>query len=347
MAIKQSTQTILDIGTNHVKMLQLNGSGKINKFAIERLPEGCIKGLFIEAEEPLVRSLKAARYKSGVSGGKCTLTLSGKDMIVRHLTLPRLPDKQLYQNVLLEMAGYLPVDSEKHAMDYKIIEEITENNAVMYRIMVATLHKRILEHFSAVLKGAGFSLKTLDANENAQEKFIRNVVLKRLPENEGKGICVIDMGADTTKVNIFKNGRFFVGYLLNRGGNNITGIVAQNLETDAVTAENYKTKTDFFEDDSINALLRTAVKNEIDTLIYEISKVADFYWSRANEALGSVILTGGGSLMTGIEDYFRANISIPIYNAAAFLESAAARKGLSPTYYPYLFNAYAASFREE
>jgi len=347
MGVKQSTHAVIDIGTDYVKMLQLNGSGKIMKWAVEKLPEGCIKGLFIEAEEPLVRALRTARHRSGVSGSSCILTLSGKDMIVRHLNLPKLPEKQLYQNVMLEMAGYLPVDSEKHAMDFKIIEEIQENNTAMYRVMVATVHRRILERFAHVLKGAGLYLKILDANENALEKFIRNVMLLRLPETESNGICVIDMGADTTKVHIYKHGRFFVSYLLNRGGSTLTGLVAQNLETDALTAEDYKQKTDFLEDASIKPLLKTAVKNEIDSLIYDISKVADFYWSRAGEALGSVILSGGGSLLPGLEKYFRSNISIPLYNVSSLLESSAGKKDISATEYAYLFNAYAATFREE
>jgi type IV pilus assembly protein PilM len=245
------------------------------------------------------------------------------------------------------MAGYLPVDSEKHAMDFKIIEEITENNATMYRIMVATIHKRILEHFSSILRGAGFSLKILDANENAQEKFIRSPVHRLLAENNGNGICVVDMGAETTKINLFHDGRFFAGYLLNRGGNKITQLVSQNMQTDAITAENFKLKSDLFYNGNINENLRIAVKNEIDSLLYEISKVADYFWSRTGKALGSILLCGGASGLGGLLKYFQSSVKVRVLDPYSLLNKYAGHKALTPSDYSVLLNCYAASFREE
>lgn len=347
MGIRQQTKTIIDIGTCTVKMMQLNSQGKIVKYAVEILPEGCVKGLFIEAEEPLIRALKAAKHKSGVSGGNCILTLSGKDMIVRHLNLPKLPEKQLYQNVLLEMASYLPVDIEKHMIDFKILEEVKENENTLYRVMVATVHRNILERFSYVLKKAGFALKILDANENAQEKFVRAPTHPLLAEFKGKGICIIDMGAETTNVNLFDDGRFFAGYLLARGGNRITQLVSQSMKTDVITAENFKIKNDFFYDDKINENLRAALKNEIDSLIYEVSKVADYFWSRTGKALGCILLCGGGSQLNGLYKYFQANINIPVLKPQNLLEKYTAKKIFTAADYAILFNTYAASFREE
>ena len=347
MAIKQQTKIIIDIGAYAVKILQLNASGKIIRHAIEKLPEGCVKGLYIEAEEPLIKAIKLAKQKSGVSGGGCILTLSGKDMIVRHLNLPKLPEKQLYQNILLEMASYLPVDSDKHMIDYKILEEIKENDNILYRIMVATVHKRILERFSYVLKKAGFTIKILDANENAQEKFIRSPIHTLLSENKDKGICIVDMGADTTKVNLFNDGRFFAGYLLNKGGTHITQLVAQHLQTDGITAENYKQKNDLFGSDKVDQALRLAVKNEIDSLIYEISKVADYYWSRTSKPLGCIILTGGASLLTGLYPYFKSTVNINIQTPQTLLKKYAAKNMTAENNYAFFLNNYAASFREE
>lgn len=347
MGIRQQTKTIIDIGTYTVKMMQLNSQGKIIKTAMEILPEGCIKGLFIEAEEPLIRAIKAAKHQSGISGGGCILTLSGKDMIVRHLTLPKLSEKQLYQNVLLEMASYLPVDIDKHAIDFKILEEIKENDNAVYRIMVATVHRNILERFSYVLKKAGFTLKIMDANENAQEKFIRAPIHSLLADFKGKGICIVDMGAETTNVNLFNDGRFFAGYLLARGGNRITQLISQSMKTDVISAENFKLKNDLFYDDKINENLRASVKNEIDSLIYEISKVADYFWSRTGKALGCILVCGGGSQLNGFYKYFQSSVNIPILIPQSLLEKYTIKKTFTAADYAVFFNTYTASFREE
>ena len=109
-------------------------------------------------------------------------------MIIRHVNLPKLPEKQLHQNVFLEMGSYLPVDSEKYTMDYKIVEEFVQDGNPMYRIMVATVNKNIIERFSYALRKAGFALKFLDANENVQEKFLRSLPQNRLPEASRGGV---------------------------------------------------------------------------------------------------------------------------------------------------------------
>ena len=143
----------------------------------------------------------------------------------------------------------------------------------------------------------------------------------------------------------FKNGRFFVGYRLTRGGNNIRDVIAHQTSADIVTAENNKTKINYLEGNEAEPLVKAAVKNEVDSLIYEISKVADFYWSRTNEMLSCIILCGGASLMPGFENYFKSSITIPVYNIKDLMELQGAGKQIQPSDYAYLFNAYSAAFR--
>ncbi len=96
MAIKQTSALSLDIGNSNLKIIQTSADGKIVRFAVHKMPEGCVDDLNIFSEDALARSLKNARKASKIPGGPCCLVLSGSDIIIRHFTLPVLDEKQLY-----------------------------------------------------------------------------------------------------------------------------------------------------------------------------------------------------------------------------------------------------------
>ena len=162
MPIKQMATVSVDIGHSSLKLIQTGADGRIQKFVVHRIPEGCVDDLNIVSEDALIKSLKTARQKARLNPGKCFLVLSGTDILIRHFTLPILSEDELYRNILNEMTGYLPVDPEKYYIDYKIVEKVKEDNAEMYNVLVTTVHKRIVNRYKSVLGKAGFRVTVVD-----------------------------------------------------------------------------------------------------------------------------------------------------------------------------------------
>ncbi len=342
--IKQTATISIDIGHSNLKMVQTASDGKILRFVVHKMPEGCVEDVNILSEDALMRSLKTARHTAHLSGGKCNVVLSGNDIIIRHFTLPVLSEEDLYQNIINEMSGYLPVDPEKYYVDYKIAGTSQEDGVDMYHVLVTTAHRRIINSYKKVLHGAGFDIRVIDTCENAIEKLLRFKFGQNGPFNSHEGICVIDFGTMHTRVHLYYNGRFFVSNVIKRAGQNISDAISQTSGKDIITAETMKRENDFLSGTHKNADINAAVTYEVDSQLFEITRVFDYFKNRTKKSIGAIYISGGGSLLPGLAEYMEKHLKLPVHFASDFI---ALPGNMDPRGFSFMLNAYAATFRED
>lgn len=346
MAIRQTSALSVDIGNSNLKLIQTSSDGRITKFAVHKMPEGCVEDLNIFSEEALSRSLKTARKTSRMPGGACNLVLSGSDIIIRHFSLPVLEEKQLYQNILNEMSGYLPVDPEKYYVDYKIEGLVQEDGIDMYSLLVTTAHKRTIDSYRQVLRSAGFSVKIIDTCENAKEKLLRYNHEKNPDFSVDGGICFIDFGTKHTRINIYYNGNFYVSNIIKRSSQSITDVISQYSGKDILVSEMIKREADFLNGEHPNNELKSAVTYEVDSMLLEITRVFDYFKNRTKSSVNTVYISGGGALLPGLKSYMETHLNLPVHFAADLVK-AASDTNVGTDGLTFLFNAYTATYREE
>lgn len=346
MPIKQTATVSIDIGHSNLKLMQTGSDGRIQKFVVHRMPEGCVDDLNILFEDALVMALKTARKKARLSTGKCFLVLSGSDILIRHFTLPILSEEELYQNILNELTGYLPVDPEKYYIDYKIAETLKEDGVEMYNVLVTTVHKRVINSYRRALRAAGYRLSVVDTCENAREKLIKYNGVRDKSFKLAGGICILDFGTKYTRVSIYHNGNYYISNVIKKSSQNITEVIAQNSGKDILTSETMKREIDFLNQPNKNADLKAAVTYEIDSLLYEIARVFDYYRNRTKSTVHTVYLSGGGSLLPGLNEYMSRHLGLPVYPASVLLPLSRTDNTSDHRGFAFLMNAYAATLRE-
>lgn len=346
MPIKQTPTVSIDIGHSNLKIIQTAPDGKIAKFVVHKMPEGCVEDLNILSDDALVKALKLARKKARLSTGKCSLVLSGGDIIIRHFTLPILPEEEMYQNIINEMSGYLPVDPEKYCIDYKIVDTIQDDGIDMYKVLVTSAHKRIINRYKKVLHMAGFDVKIIDTCENAKEKLImyNHSLTEKFP-TEG-GVCIIDFGTMHTRVNLYHNGLYYVNNVIKRCGQTITNVISQSSGRDILTSETMKREIDFLNGTYKNAEVKSAVTYEVDSMLYEMSRVFDYFKNRTKSSVNCIFISGGGSLLPGLREYMERHLNIPVHHASDLLAVSKKNKDVDARGFAFLLNAYSATFRE-
>lgn len=342
MPVKQTAAVSLDIGHSNLKIVQTAANGTITKFVVHKMPEGCIEDLNIIYDDALVKSLKGAKKIARQPGGKCTLVLSGSDIITRHFMLPVLPEEELYQNILNEMSGYLPVSPDKYHIDYKIAETIKEDGIEMYKVLVCTAHQRIIAKFKKVLSLAGLKLKIVDTCENAREKLLKYNNARDDGFSIDEGVAILDFGSKTTRASVYHNGNYYVSNTIKRSGQTITEAIAKSSGKDIIAAESFKREVNLLTKPHTDTELKSAVTYEVDSLLLEINRVFDYFRTRTKSAVKKIYTSGGGALLPGLKEYMEEYYNMPVYDAKDLFLSSTAGQGLS-----YLLNAYAATFREE
>lgn len=346
MAVKHTSALSVDIGNSYLKLMQTSSDGRIIRFAVHRMPEGCVEDLNIFSVDALIRSLKTARKAGRISGGKCTLVLSGSDIIIRHFTLPVLDEQQLYQNIVHEMAGYLPVDPDKYYIDYKIEGLIQEEGIEMYNLLVTTAHKRIVDTYRKALRSAGFNVKIIDTCENSKEKLLRFNSERNPSFSTEGGLCILDFGTKHTRIHIYYNGAFYVSNIIKKSSHSITEVISQYTGKDILISEKIKREVDFLTGDHPNKELKTAVTYEVDSMLLEVSRVFDYFKNRTKSVINSIYITGGGALLPGLREYMETHTNLPVQFASDLIK-VASNINVDTVGFTFLFNAYTATFRED
>lgn len=345
MALKQQKLIAVDIGSSTIKMVQSNGKGKISKMVTTKLPEGVVINMKILAPDILSDTLKTAKRQGKLSGSRCVLCISGSNIIIRHIIMPMMSEEQIYQNVLSEIATYLPIDTSKYSIDYSVQEIKHEGRISQLRVMVVAVPKDLVNSYISALNKAGLKPVRIDILENCIEKLFR-AVSKSL-ETPLINFGVIDIGSITTNISTYANGKYFVNKVITVGGSTLNKDIVEALEIDAVNSEELKISSNTLIDEYSNRELAPIVRGVIDKIIYDAVRVFEYFKSRNNQtSIDKVFLCGGSSKLKGLSSYVEDNLHIETVSINEIVKLLIEQKSSEETDYEQYAAAIGATYRE-
>lgn len=317
MALKSNDGVYVHFGTKMLKMVQISG-GKIKRAQVETMPEGLSMQDLSDSIPLLSTTLKKAKKKGKINGSKCVLCMDNASSIIRSMQLPYMNDQQIYENVVSEISGYLPVDSERFSIDFKVQEVIEIDDTMQLKVMVVAIVKTRLVPIIEALKKIGLKVTRVEVAENALEKLFKNAKAQGLAQEDNYGF--INIGARNLSINMFYQNQYFINKVVKGGSNGIDAILAQdNEDVDLLIAEQYKMETNFFEE--LDAECREDVIAYVDKWIFEINRVLDYFSNRNNrQKVEKLYICGGGSIMGGLIEYFQDKFVIPVASVDVLIQ---------------------------
>ena len=321
--VKQRTDNLLkskksmlgiDIGSGFIKIVQIK-KNKAVRAGIKAIPDGLLnQGRILEISQ-LSNLIKAVMKENRISGNRCSLCISGNEIIVRELKLPEMGEAQIMENIKHEITSFLPIKQEEYCIDYKILEYIQPQEEALgkLRIMVAAAPDSMVHSYIDALRLAKIKTLYVDVTPNISGKLA-----KQITKGIGGNIGIIDFGANTTNFTVIKDGNYVLHKSLMNGGEYLTSQLAQKYGVDMLEAEEIKKKTNLFENNYQNGK-SSFIETYMDYLTKDIERTIEFFKNKNNHIGVEVIyITGGGSLLKGLNDYLRGHFSmeiIPLSNA--------------------------------
>lgn len=204
--------------------------------------------------------------------------------------------------------GYDAIKDPVGMSGYRL--EVEAHVIVAQSTIVDNLIKSVLK---ANIKVKGIVLQPLAISE---------VVLRK--EEIEMGTALIDIGAETIDISLYKNGNLCYTTMMPIGGNSITNDIAVCLKTPVDEAEKLKIKyVDLLKNENTNEdrlkvtdnyndkievdrkMLNEIVKARIEELLYLVNKKIEE--SKYSSEISGVVLVGGGiALYRGIEEISKA-----------------------------------------
>jgi type IV pilus assembly protein PilM len=303
----------VDIGARSVRAVEVgNYAGakpQIVRMAEQSLPDNAVRrGEVVEpgtVSIALKRLWSAGNFKSK----DVVLGIGGQGVFAREVTLPRAPIEQVRESLPFQVQELLPVPVSDVLMDfYPTHNEDGENGAQIAGLLVAGLKESINAKVDAAMR-AGLRPVHVDLVPFALSRAI-------LPIRSGQGRdAIVAIGASTTHVVVVDNGVPQFVRMTTSGGDDITQGLASRLQLTPENAERAKRGIGMG-----TALMRAEDRPALE-VIYEfagellgnIRSTLSYYTSaHVAEPIQRILLTGGGSDLTGIANALGEITGLPV-----------------------------------
>ena len=331
----------IDIGSAVLKIVQMKNH-KVVRAGIKEMPDGLMNQGRILELTALSNLILSVMKENKISGGKCAISISGNEVIVRELKIPQMDEEQILVNVKHEITSYLPINQEEYCIDYKILNFVPsqDGQAGNLYIMVVAAPISLIQPYIDVLKKAKLKVEYIDVMPNIAGKLAKVIT----NQNSGN-IGFIDFGAYATNFVLTKNGNYVLHKTVINGGSSLTTQVSQKYGIDYLEAESLKCRTNFFGNLEQSGDTQF-VENYMSYIVMDIKRTMDFFKNRNNQVgLDKIYVTGGGSLLLGLMQYLRNTLNMDIQPLAEALLGLNGSADTSSTM-AFLAQAIGVTFRE-
>jgi len=226
----------------------------------------------------------------------------------------RLPTKDtnaLPAMIPIEARKYVPVPVAQVTLDWFVIPEKKgqEAAASATRVLLAAIHNEALNKFRMVIEQG-----KIDSSFNEIEIF--STIRSSVP-NQADTVMIIDIGAATTKLYIVSDGIVQATHSINAGGQDLTSSLSKSLEIPFKDAEEMKREVGLTSVD--NPRIERALSFPLERIFMESKRVLDGYERETSvTSVSSIVLSGGGATMKGLEEYVEQTLGRRIVRANPF-----------------------------
>jgi len=297
--VKEKFSIGLDIGTQSVKCVKLKMNNAIELVSFE-LEEGQLD------PTDVLKKIKHTQDADLVNISFC-----GSSTVIRYVNFLRMNKTELKQALKFEAQKYIPFSLNEVNLDAEILKNDLPENKML--VLIAAIKKELIQQRLTTLENVGLKPSIIDIDSIALiNAFNFNYPKIEVPEN--KSICLLNIGATISNVNILDNGVPRLSRDIHSAGANFTKKLMDIFELDFKAAEELKINPDPERANKIKADIESVLTN----LAAEIRTSFDYYESQNSSSVVKIFLSGGGSKISGLTEMLAISLGIPVEPWDAF-----------------------------
>jgi type IV pilus assembly protein PilM len=172
-------------------------------------------------------------------GRKVNLGIGNQRVVVREVTLPWMPEKELRSSLPFQVQEYVPIPIDEASLDYHVLEELDQEGRRMVRLLLVAASKSAILSLVEAVEFAKLVPVGIDVVPFAIVRSVGDVEGLGLEEDSGSE-AVVDIGADVTSLVVHTKGAPRFVRMLPLGGKEITAAIGRALPVSADEAEQLK-----------------------------------------------------------------------------------------------------------
>ena len=298
----------LDIGSGFVKVVVVDHSGDqpevsgvaMRPLVADAIVEGEVMdpGLVADTIRELFRDI-------GIKGKDVITAVGGHDVIIKKIEMDRMKESDAREVIRWEAEQHVPFDIKSVELDFQILDPLEEG--LQMHVLLVAAKRELVDNKVSLLLDAGLSPAVIDVDAFA----LHNAFSHNHPEAMEGIVALVNIGHETTNVNILENGNPLLTRDIPFGSRR----VRQDLQREkGLTAEQAEDVVQGREPlDGLSSLVESAA----DEVGVGIERASAFLMTRQDGGgLGSIYLSGGGARIPGMADALgsRMNLQTDLVN---------------------------------
>ncbi len=310
----------LDVGSTAVRAAEIvpGDPPVLDRAAQVPIPEGAVEDGEVRDPSRVASSIADLWQRGGFRGKQVSMGVANQRVVVREVSVPALPPKELRQALPYQVQDLIPIPVDDAVLDFDILDEFEQEGAAMLRLLVVAAQRDMLNRLVESAQQAKLDPVGVDLVPFALIRAVGRDDGLGLDQAEVGGEAIVDIGADVTNICVHERGVARFVRILPSAGRDVTTAVAGQLGISSDEAEALK------RGQSSNGAAerpegQTIVRNRVSGLVDEIRSSMDFYRAQTpGVEVTSVLVTGGGSKMPGLVELLRERVGPSVGPGRAF-----------------------------
>jgi type IV pilus assembly protein PilM len=295
----------IDIGTSSLKVVELSrwGSRKTLKnygeIQASRLYDKPFrtfeKNTLMLSSQDIARGVRAICQEAKIETKEAVFSIPDFSSFFTYFELPAMSKEELPQAVQYEARKHVPLPFAEVTFDWQVIEKPFPNTKRPFKILLVAVPNEVINQYQEIAQGSGLRLLALEA-----EVF---GLIRSFFRDEKFPAAVLDIGAQTTTINVVWKGQLRNSHGIDIAGNGFTERISQSLLIDFSKAQALKSQKGLLSPDIVSILSPL-----IDMIVTEVQNIAQSFEEREGTRIEKIVLGGGSARMPGLKEYFEKNL---------------------------------------
>lgn len=298
------TSVGIDIGTSSMKVVELQkwgdhktlkNYGELQSSRMYDKPfRSFDKNTLLLSSKDVARAIRAILQESQISAKEAIFSLPDFSSFFTHFQLPAMSREELPEAVKFEARKHVPLPLSEVTFDWQVLEKGNQEKSPL-KILLVAVPNEVINQYQEIAALAKLQLKAIEA-----EVFgcIRSLV------GEDKGVvALLDIGAQSTTVNMVYRQNLRISHSLDVAGNSMTTRLAQSFSISEKDAENQKMAKGLENKD-----IATILSPILDVILLEVKKISQEFMQSEGKDIEKVIIAGGASLLPGLKEYVEESV---------------------------------------
>ncbi|MGA1823774.1 MAG: type IV pilus assembly protein PilM [bacterium] len=285
----------VDIGADSIKYVKLKlAKGSLHLLSYGMMSIHHLRDKPFEQKIPELAQILKELLRKEKRKARIYAAVSGSDVIIKTFAIARMAQSKLQKAVFLASQKHIPFPMNEANLAYQVVGDITEKKVEKKEVLIVSATKSLIDKHINLYNQADLQVDSISIKPLASWNLMKRAVLD--PQN----FVLINIGAESTEINIFENGSLKFSREIITAGDSITESIRSVNDCSFEEAENIKKEYDLSKK-GLRADMYNAIIPVIARLMKEIQKSFSYYQqSHPEYSARKFYLTGGTAKLKGL-----------------------------------------------